>query len=152
MLIYKFYLFVCFLIIFNLNIYSDNIKTLELWVMPNSSSPKEDIENILKDFEIENNIKVNLTLLDWWSALPKIIDTALKKDENIPDVVQLGTTWVSTVSYTKGLLKLNEYLTENEKKSFSEISWKYNGESENEDIYSLPWITDIRFLYYRKDI
>lgn len=152
MLSYKFYLFLCFLIIFNLNIYSDNIKTLELWVMPNSSSPKEDIENILKDFEIENNIKVNLTLLDWWSALPKIIDTALKKDENIPDVVQLGTTWVSTVSYTKGLLKLNEYLTENEKKSFSEISWKYNGESESEDIYSLPWITDIRFLYYRKDI
>jgi multiple sugar transport system substrate-binding protein len=39
---------------------------LQLWIMPNSLDPAADMEQILRNFELENpGIEVDVTVLDW---------------------------------------------------------------------------------------
>ncbi len=125
---------------------------LRIWIMPNSSKPAEDLNEILKPFLEENpNIKVKVEVLDWGAAWTKITTAATSGDA--PDLVQLGTTWTSLITGMNALLPLDDLAKEvGGESAFVKGLWTYAKPVFSKHVTSLPWIVDVRPLYYRKDV
>jgi multiple sugar transport system substrate-binding protein len=127
-------------------------KTVEMWVMPNSLEPVGDLERLLKPFEEETGLKVKITSVDWGAAWSKITTAATSGD--VPDVVQLGSTWVSAITGMGALQELSkEQIAElGGRKTFVPVAWKTTGIENSGKTTAIPWIVDARALYYRKDV
>jgi multiple sugar transport system substrate-binding protein len=124
---------------------------VEIWVMPNSLEPVGDLERLLKPFEKESGIKVKITSVDWGAAWSKITTAATSGD--VPDMVQLGSTWVSAIA---GMGALDNFSSEaitavGGQNAFVPVSWKTTGIENSGQINAIPWIVDARTLFYRKD-
>lgn len=127
-------------------------KVVEMWVMPNSLEPIGDLERLLKPFEEETGIKVKVTSVDWGAAWSKITTAATSGD--VPDIVQLGSTWVSAIS---GMGALDVFSAEaiaelGGPKTFVPVAWKTTGIENSGKTTAIPWIVDARALFYRKDV
>jgi multiple sugar transport system substrate-binding protein len=119
--------------------------------MPNSLEPVGDLERLLKPFEKESGIKVKITSVDWGAAWSKITTAATSGD--VPDMVQLGSTWVSAIA---GMGALDNFSSEaitavGGQNAFVPVSWKTTGIENSGQINAIPWIVDARTLFYRKD-
>lgn len=127
-------------------------KVVEMWVMPNSLEPVADLERLLKPFEDETGIKVKITSVDWGAAWSKITTAATSGD--VPDVVQIGSTWVSAISGMGALEELSlEAVAElGGEKTFVPVAWKTTGIENSGKITAIPWIVDARALFYRTDV
>ncbi len=126
--------------------------TLKMWVMPNSSKPQEDMEKLIAPFKKANpSIDVKIEVLDWGSAWTKISTAATSGDA--PDLVQIGSTWISQFSAMGAFLNIDS-LAESlgGEKAFVEGSWEYSKPVFSGEVTSLPWIIDVRPLFYRKDV
>jgi multiple sugar transport system substrate-binding protein len=127
-------------------------KVVEMWVMPNSLEPVGDLERLLKPFEEETGIKVKITSVDWGAAWSKITTAATSGD--VPDVVQIGSTWVSAIS---GMGALEPFSKEaiadlGGEKTFVPVAWKTTGIENSGQTVAIPWIVDARALYFRSDV
>lgn len=126
-------------------------KTVEMWVMPNSVEPVADLENLLKPFEEETGIKVKITSVDWGAAWSKITTAATSGD--VPDLVQLGSTWVSAIT---GMGALDTFSAEaiaalGGAETFVPVAWTTSGIENSGKTTAIPWIVDARALFYRTD-
>ena len=122
-----------------------------MWVMPNSLNPVSDIEDLLKPFEKKTGIKVKITSVDWGAGWSKITTAATSGD--VPDLVQLGSTWVSAIT---GMGALEEFSKEavaalGGAKTFVPVSWKTTGTEGSGKITAIPWFVDARALFFRTD-
>ena len=126
--------------------------TINMWMMPNSLEPLRDIEETLKPFEDAHpNIKVKVTLLDWGAAWSKITTAATSHD--VPDIVQLGSTWVGSISGMGALLDLKDRVKElGGAKAFVPAAWRSSGIAKSGQVTAVPWIVDARALFYRTDV
>ncbi|MBI5700291.1 sugar ABC transporter substrate-binding protein [Candidatus Saganbacteria bacterium] len=126
--------------------------TLKLWMMPNSLEPQKDMEEVLKDFEDVNpNIKIKVTVLDWGAAWTKITTAATSND--VPDIVQLGSTWVGSISGMGALWDMKDKAAElGGEKAFVPAAWKTSGIVGSGQVTAVPWIVDARALFYRTDV
>lgn len=126
--------------------------TVEFWVMPNSLEPVKDIETLLKDFEAQNpGIKVKVTSVDWGAAWTKITTAATSGD--VPDLVQIGSTWVGSISSMGSLMNLKDRVVElGGKGIFVPVAWKSSGIEGSGQITAIPWFVDARAMYYRTDV
>ena len=126
-------------------------KVVEMWVMPNSLEPVADLERLLKPFEEEAGIKVKITSVDWGAAWSKITTAATSGD--VPDVVQIGSTWVSAISGMGALEVFSpEAIAEvGGADTFVPVAWKTSGIENSGKTTAIPWIVDARALFYRKD-
>ena len=125
---------------------------LTMWIMPNSQEPVKDLEAVLVPFNEANpDIKVEVVSLDWGSAWQKI--TAAATSGTGPDIVQMGSTWVSMVDSMGALSDLTaraKALGMSEK--FVTLSLQTTGIQGVEKITAMPWIVDVRSLFYRTDV
>jgi multiple sugar transport system substrate-binding protein len=126
--------------------------TVEFWVMPNSLEPVKDIEALLKDFEAQNpGIKIKVTSVDWGAAWTKITTAATSGD--VPDLVQIGSTWVGSISSMGSLMNLKDKITElGGSDVFIPVAWKSAGLEGSGQITGIPWFMDARAMYYRTDV
>ena len=127
-------------------------KVVEMWVMPNSLEPVGDLERLLKPFEEKTGIKVKVTSVDWGAAWSKITTAATSGD--VPDIVQLGSTWVSAIS---GMGALEVFSPEavaalGGSETFVPVAWKTTGIESSGKTTAIPWIVDARALFFRKDV
>lgn len=130
----------------------DEVVTIKMWMMPNSLEPLKDIEETLSAFEDANlNIKVKVTVLDWGAAWTKITTAATSND--VPDIVQLGSTWVGSISGMGALWDMKDKVAElGGEKAFVPAAWKTSGIAGSGKVTAIPWIVDARALYYRTDV
>ncbi|OGC08178.1 hypothetical protein A2230_05425 [candidate division WOR-1 bacterium RIFOXYA2_FULL_36_21] len=130
----------------------DDIVTVKMWMMPNSLEPANDIREVLKSFEDANpKIKVNVTVLDWGAAWTKITTAATSGDT--PDIVQLGSTWVGSISGMGALWEVSDKVSElGGKDAFVPAAWATSGILGSGKTTAIPWIVDARALYYRTDV
>jgi multiple sugar transport system substrate-binding protein len=128
------------------------VKTVQMWVMPNSLEPVADIEDLLKDFEKDNpGIKVKITSVDWGAAWTKITTAATSGD--VPDLVQIGSTWVGSISSMGSLMDLKDKVAELGGKSiFVPAAWRSSGIEGSGQVTAIPWFMDARAMYYRTDV
>lgn len=126
-------------------------KVVEMWVMPNSLNPIGDVENILKSFEKETGIKVKVTSVDWGAAWSKITTAATSGD--VPDLVQLGSTWVSAIAGMGALEELSKEAIAalGGPKTFVPVAWQTTGIEDSRKTSAIPWFVDARALFYRTD-
>lgn len=126
--------------------------TLKMWVMPNSLEPLADLENLLKPFLAKNpNIKVDVTSVDWGAAWTKITTASVSGD--VPDLVQIGSTWVGSISSMGSLLDLTDRVKEiGGGSAFVPVAWSTTSLIGNGQVTAIPWFVDARALFYRTDV
>ncbi len=126
-------------------------KVVEMWVMPNSLNPVGDIENLLKPFEQQTGIKVKVTSVDWGAGWSKITTAATSGD--VPDLVQLGSTWVSAIAGMGALEEISKEAIASlgGPGAFVPVSWQTTGVEGSGKVSAIPWFVDARALFFRKD-
>lgn len=122
-----------------------------MWIMSNSQEPCG-LEDRPCHFEKKHpKIKVKITSLDWGSAWQKITTAAISSDA--PDVVQLGSTWVGSITSMGANLDLKPMAAQiNAQKMFVPAAWSTTGVVGSGQVHAIPWLMDVRALYYRTDV
>lgn len=126
-------------------------KPLKVWIMPNGASPKEKLEQRLEQFTQKTGISTEIRVLDWGEAWNSITQ-ALSGEQEAPDVLQLGTTWIPYFASRQEIKPLNDWLTPEEINRFVPVSWGTTHIDGDSVIYSLPWFIDIRAVLANKRI
>jgi multiple sugar transport system substrate-binding protein len=128
--------------------------TINFWYMP-YGGPIQD-EAVVKETQefhtSHPNITVNPVRIPWDDALTKL-STASTSGEG-PDVTQLGTTWVGGFS-TLGALRpytAAEIAAVGGQDAFAAASWSSSHLLGSSEITAMPWLVDIRALFYRTDV
>ncbi|MDK8649813.1 extracellular solute-binding protein [Alloscardovia omnicolens] len=114
---------------------------LTVWAMGNEGDLLGDF---IKGFEKDNpDAKVKVTAIPWASAHDKI-QTAIAAG-TVPDVIQMGTTWMADFSTAFDAVPENFDLSD-----FTEGPLKAGQVDETQ--LGVPWYVDSHVLYYRTDI
>jgi len=115
---------------------------LEVWIMPNGASPQSILDQRLEDFKKETGIEAKSVVLDWGEAWSRITQ-ALESGKG-PDVLQLGSTWVSHFSSQGLLATLDQYRAQIDPERFLPTAWSTTGFDGDSHFYAVPWFLDVR--------
>lgn len=131
-----------------MNVIRHNKIELNFWVMPNAGFATRGIlEALIREFEaLRPDVRVKLTVHPWSLAWSRVMDVVKGRNtRTIPDVMQVGTTWVTTLSYLGALEQVPEV-------PFGPREHRMATSIGDSSPFCIPWFIDIRVLYYRKDI
>ena len=147
--IFRYYLIVFLVFVFSCSKNTDGITKLNFWAM---GTEGEYVQKLIPDFESANpKIKVKIQKIPWSAAQEKLI-TAYASD-NLPDIFQLGNTWIPQFVALNALETLDSWIVKseniNENKYFKGI-WDTN--IIESKLYGIPWYIDTRVLFYRTDV
>ena len=122
-------------------------KTLEVWVPPLDDATEKNWGDLLKDWEKENDCKVNLTVIPW-DKYEETYTTALNSGEG-PDVGYMYNEMFPTYIDAGAVEDMSSYVTDEDKKEYKYLS---NGNMMDGE-YGWPLVTGVPFvLYYNEDI
>lgn len=122
-------------------------KTLEVWVPPLDDATEKSWGDLLKDWEKENDCKVNLTVIPW-DKYEETYTTALNSGEG-PDVGYMYNEMFPTYIDAGAVEDMSSYVTDEDKKEYKYLS---NGNMMDGQ-YGWPLVTGVPFvLYYNEDI
>lgn len=120
-------------------------ETLRFWAMGREG---ELVRQLVPEFERLNpGITIQVQQIPWSAAHEKLL-TAYAGDV-LPDVFQLGNTWLPEFVALHALEPLNARLSTDESADFFPGILETN--RIGEQLYGLPWYVDTRVLFYRKD-
>jgi multiple sugar transport system substrate-binding protein len=112
----------------------------------------EHVQKIVKKFEEKNpDVKVKVQQIPWTAAHEKLL-TAFAGN-SLPDICQLGNTWIPEFTLIGALEPLDKYVTSSnivKKENFFEGVWETN--VYDSKVMGIPWYVDTRVLFYRTDI
>ncbi len=119
---------------------------LEFWAMGREG---EVVQSLMPEFERRHpEIQVEVQQIPWSAAHEKLL-TAYAGDA-MPDVFQLGNTWIPEFVVLNAMVSLTDRLTATQRENY------FQGILETNEIdgrlYALPWYVDTRLLFYRTDI
>ncbi len=126
---------------------SEKIK-IKFWTF---GAEGEYVNRLIPEFE-ENNpeIEIELQTIPWTAAQEKLI-TAYAS-ENLPDVFQLGNTWVPQFEALEAIENLDKFIDSSSmisEQNYFEGIWETN--KIGASVFGVPWYIDTRILFYRKD-
>jgi multiple sugar transport system substrate-binding protein len=128
----------------------DAPKEVTLWVMNNGPDPVNDTKKLLKPFEDKSGIKVNVELVAWEIQQDKIRNAAVAGGG--PDVTQAGTTQVPNFAALGGFEDLSGRVNDiGGSGKYAEGVWATTQVVGQEGTWAVPWFTEARAVYYRKD-
>ncbi|HEX2484484.1 MAG TPA: extracellular solute-binding protein, partial [Myxococcota bacterium] len=124
--------------------------TLELWAMGREG---EAVRELLPAFEArEPGVRVRVQQVPWSAAHEKLL-TAFVAGA-LPDLVQVGTTWIPELAALGALEPLDARLAAAEpaldRADF--FAGALDAASEGGVTWALPWYADTRLLFYRRDV
>ena len=127
----------------------DERTVLRFWLMGREA---EVIQKLLPEFERRHpNVRVAVQQLPWTAAHEKLL-TAFAGD-TLPDVSQLGNTWVPELATLGALEPLDIRAAASQvvrQDDYFAGIWDTN--RVNGVLYGVPWYIDTRLLYYRRDL
>ncbi|MCK4906386.1 MAG: extracellular solute-binding protein [Spirochaetes bacterium] len=128
---------------------------LNFWLMPIGDF---DTYNVLRK-EISNfekkypKIKIEPTIIPWSHVWDRLVNYHKHRGELAPsDVIQVGTTWASTLSYLGVLQKISKYFSKDLIDDIIPALKDSSRSPESGELMCMPWLADIRMLYYREDL
>ena len=123
----------------------DKRTELTFWAMGNEG---ENVKGLLKEFEHRHpNLRVKLQQIPWSAAHEKLL-TAFAGDA-MPDLFQLGNTWVSEFVAMHAIAPLDGRLNASPALPREDF---FAGVLATQNIHGIPWYVDTRVMFYRKDI
>jgi multiple sugar transport system substrate-binding protein len=125
--------------------------TVNFWIMPNGPQPKADMEKTVKPFEDKTGVKVNVEVVGWDVQLDRIKNAAVSGQG--PDVTQAGTTQVPFFAALGGFEDLSSRIGDiGGKSAYAPGVWQTTQLQGQDGTYAIPWFTEARAIYYRKDV
>jgi multiple sugar transport system substrate-binding protein len=124
---------------------------VRLWVMNNGPDPVGDTEKIIAPFEKKSGIDVNVQLVGWDVQLDRIRNAAVSGKG--PDVTQAGTTQVPFFAALGGFEDLSSRVSDiGGENAYAPGVWQTTQVAGRDGDYAVPWFTEARSIYYRKDL
>ncbi|MGE0320321.1 MAG: sugar ABC transporter substrate-binding protein, partial [Hyphomicrobiaceae bacterium] len=127
----------------------DGILEIKFWAMGREG---EIVPDLLEEFEGENpGVRVLVQQVPWSAAHEKLL-TAFVGD-SLPDVAQMGNTWISEFAALNALSRLDELAKASpviEEQDYFPGIWATN--RIDDSLFGVPWYVDTRLLFYRQDI
>lgn len=127
---------------------------VEFWAMGREA---EVVAELLPGFEREHpGVRVEVQQVPWNAAHEKLL--AAYASDSLPDVCQLGNTWVAEFAMLGALQPLQARVEDSEVVDPADYFpgiWRTNlirDADGGEDLFGVPWYVDTRLLFYRKDI
>ena len=123
-------------------------RVLQIWAMGEEA---KNLHIMAEKFMKENpGVKVEIQAIPWSAAYDKIL-TGIAGMQ-LPDLVQMGTTWMAPFGAMGVFEELSPYLEKSfiNKDMFFKGSWQtvmMNG-----GVYGIPWYVDVRVMFYRTDV
>jgi multiple sugar transport system substrate-binding protein len=125
--------------------------SVRLWVMNNGPDPVNDTEKIIKPFEKESGIDVKVQLVGWDVQFDRIRNSAVSGEG--PDVTQAGTTQVPFFAALGGFEDLGDRVSDiGGDGAYAPGVWQTTQLQGDDGTYAVPWFTEARAIYYRKDL
>jgi multiple sugar transport system substrate-binding protein len=125
--------------------------TVNFWIMPNGPQPQADMEKTVAPFEAQTGVKVNVEVVGWDVQLDRIKNAAVSGQG--PDVTQAGTTQVPFFAALGGFEDLNSRVSQiGGKGAYAPGVWQTTQLQGQSGTYAVPWFTEARAIYYRKDV
>ncbi len=124
--------------------------TVRLWIMPNGPKPKEDMDALLKPFTEKTGVKVDTEVVGWDVQFDRIRNAAVSGEA--PDVTQAGTTQVPFFAALGGFEDINKNTEDvGGEAAYPKGVWQTTQVVGRDGTWALPWFTEARAIYYRKD-
>ncbi len=127
----------------------DDGATVQFWALGHEG---EAVARLIPDFERSHpGVSVRVQQIPWSAAHEKLL-TAFVGD-SMPDVFQLGTTWIPEFAMLGALEPLDAYVADS--KSVAQDAYFAGVWDANEidgALLALPWYVDTRLLFYRSDL
>lgn len=128
---------------------ADKQITLKVWGMGDS---EKSLTTISEQFETDNpTIKVDVQVIPWSAAHDKLLTAVASKSG--PDVLQMGTSWMTEFANAGALLDLSPYIEQYEE--FNPDNFFDGSVSTTkfgDQTVGIPWYAETRVLYYRTDL
>src|SRR3954465_16043987 len=125
--------------------------TVKLWIMPNGPHPQEDMEKAVAPFTAKTGIKVNVEVVGWDVQFDRIRNAAVSGEG--PDVTQAGTTQVPFFAALGGFENVSKRVNDiGGQAAYPEGVWNTTKVAGQNGIFAVPWFTEARAIYYRKDV
>jgi multiple sugar transport system substrate-binding protein len=125
-------------------------QTVRLWIMNNGPKPVADTERIVAPFEQKTGVKVKVELVGWDVQLDRIRNAAVSGEG--PDVTQAGTTQVPFFAALGGFEDVGDRVSDiGGAEAYAPGIWKTSQVEGQDGTWGVPWFTEARTIYYRKD-
>jgi multiple sugar transport system substrate-binding protein len=128
---------------------ADERRTIRFWAMGREA---EVVGALIPQFEREHpGLRVELQQIPWTAAHEKLL-TAYAADA-LPDICQLGNTWVPEFAELNALEPLQPYVDASNvvvQADYFPGIWDTN--VIDGGLYGVPWYVDTRLIFYRKDL
>jgi multiple sugar transport system substrate-binding protein len=125
--------------------------TIRLWVMNNGPQPVQDTQRIVRGFEQRTGVNVKVELVGWEVQFDRIRNAAVSGGG--PDVTQAGTTQVPFFAALGGFADLTNRVEDvGGKGAYAPGIWQTTQLAGQKGTYAVPWFTEARAIYYRKDV
>jgi multiple sugar transport system substrate-binding protein len=110
-----------------------------------------ELQKLIALFEAKTKIHVNVTVFPWstaWSTISRYAASG-----NGPDVSEVGTSWMGDLVEKKALIDFSssDIVRLGGEMNFYPQPWQTCSIQGDPAIWAIPWITETRSLYYRRD-
>ena len=124
--------------------------TLHLLTMDQAGLKPAEIDQIVSDFEAQNpDIKINMEYVAYDSVHDKIV-TGMAAKPPAYDAAMIDVIWPDEFIKDGYLLDVTNRITPDMKTNIFPAAW--NGVTRNGKVYGMPWIMDVKYFMYNKDI
>jgi multiple sugar transport system substrate-binding protein len=122
--------------------------TVRMWAMGREG---EVVGELCRDFEREHpGIRVHVQQIPWSAAHEKLLTSHV--GGSLPDVGQLGNSWIPEFGALRALAPLDERLAASGLSRAQYFGGIWDTNVLDGTVYGLPWYVDTRVLFYRKDL
>jgi multiple sugar transport system substrate-binding protein len=124
--------------------------TIHVLTMDQAGLKPAEIDQIVKDFEAKNpDIKVNMEYLGYDYVHDKIT-TGMAAKPPAYDAAMIDVIWPDEFIKAGYLLDVTSRVTPEMKSGMFPASW--NGVTRNGKVYGMPWLMDVKYFMYNKDM
>ncbi len=124
--------------------------TIHVLTMDQAGLKPAEIDQIARDFEAQNpDIKVSMEYVGYDSVHDKIT-TGMAAKPPAYDAAMIDVIWPDEFIKAGYLLDVTNRVTSQMKSDMFPASW--NGVTRNGKVYGMPWLMDVKYFMYNKDM
>src|SRR5512138_1057537 len=124
--------------------------TIHVLTMDQAGLKPAEIDQIARDFEAKNpDIKVSMEYVSYDNVHDKIV-TGMAAKPPAYDAALLDVIWPDEFIKAGYLLDVSSRVTPEMKSGMFPASW--NGVTRNGKVYGMPWLMDVKYFMYNKDM
>src|SRR5512141_2352744 len=124
--------------------------TIHVLTMDQAGLKPAEIDQIARDFEAKNpDIKVSMEYVSYDNVHDKIV-TGMAAKPPAYDAAMLDVIWPDEFIKSGYLLDVTDRVTPERESGMFHASW--NGVTRNGKVYGMPWLMDVKYFMYNKDM